>query len=151
MNKLLIIYRKNTHNIHNTQNIDTIYIEPEPYYDFSKIKDKIEKYDIIIFLDDTIDYNESKITELIEYLILHKLDQLILHNSDFISSVIMEYDYYKNIIKSNKIFTHLTKEDIKQKNQPNNYVPIKYTLQPSIIRTKNFILNDFFLKKNPHI
>ena len=63
----------------------------------------------------------------------------------------MEYDYYKKIIKSNRIFKNLTNEDIIQKNKQNNYKPIHYTLQPSIIRTKNFILPDFFLKKNPHI
>jgi hypothetical protein len=45
----------------------------------------------------------------------------------------------------------LTIEDLKQKNTPNNYKPFQFTLQPSIIRTKNFILPDFFLKRNPHI
>jgi len=63
----------------------------------------------------------------------------------------MEYDYYKRIIKSNRIFRNLTKEDLKQKNKPNNYKPFQCILQSSIIRTKNFILSDFFLKRNPHI
>jgi hypothetical protein len=63
----------------------------------------------------------------------------------------MEYDYYKKIIKSNRIFKNLTKEDVKQKNEPNNYQSFRHTLQTSIIRTKNFILPDFFLKRNPHI
>ena len=148
MNKLLILYGKNTYN---PIDIDTIYIEPEPYYDFSQIKDKIQQYDFIIFLDDTIDYNKKNILKSIEYIIDQKLDQVILHNSQQISLEIMEYDYYKKIIKSNRIFKNLTKEDVKQKNQPNNYKPFRYTLQPSIIRTKNFILPDFFLKRNPHI
>lgn len=148
MNKLLIIYGKNTYN---PTNIDIIYIEPEPYYDFRKIKDKIQQYDFIIFLDDTIDYDEQNILKSIEYMIDQNLDQLILNNSHQISLEIMEYDYYKKIIKSNRIFKNLTKEDVKQKNQPNNYQPFCHTLQSSIIRIKNFILPDFFLKRNLHI
>lgn len=123
----------------------------EPYYDFSKIKDEIQQYDFIIFLDDVFDYDEQNILKLIEYLIKNNIDQLILNNTQPISSEIMEYDYYKKIIKSNRIFKNLTKEDIKQKNEPNNYQPFSHTLQTSIIRTKNFILPDFFLKRNPHI
>ena len=123
----------------------------EPYYDFSKIKDEIQKYDFIIFLDDIFDYDEQNILKLIEYLIKNNIDQLILNNTQPISSEIMEYDYYKKIIKSNRIFKNLTKEDVKQKNEPNNYQSFRHTLQTSIIRTKNFILPDFFLKRNPHI
>jgi hypothetical protein len=63
----------------------------------------------------------------------------------------MEYDYYKRIIKSNRIFKNLTKEEIKQKNIPNNFKPFQYSMNPSIIRIKNFILPNFFLKKNSHI
>jgi len=96
MNKLIIIYGKNTHN---TENIDTIYIEPEPYYNFHKIKYKIKQYDFIIFLDDTIDYDKLNISKSIEYIIDQNLDQVILHNCDPITLEIMEYDYYKKIIK----------------------------------------------------
>ena len=150
MNKLLI-YEKNTNNSNNPTNIDIIYIKPEPYYDFRKIKDKIQQYDFIIFLDDTIDYDEQNIIKSIEYMIDQNLDQLILNNFHQISLEIMEYDYYKKIIKSNRIFKNLTKEDVKQKNQTNNYQPFRHTLQSSIIRIKNFILPDFFLRRNPHI
>ena len=48
---LIIIYGKNTNN---PINIDTIYIGLEPYYDFSQIKDKIQQYDYIIFLNDIV-------------------------------------------------------------------------------------------------
>ena len=148
---LLIIYGKNNPNPTNPTNIDIINIEPEPYYDFSQIKDKIQQYEYIVFLDDTLNYDESYITKSIEYLIQYDLDQLILNNSVTIFSEIMEYEYYKKIIISNRILKNLTMEDVTHKNYQNNYKPIRYTLHPSIIRTKNFILPDFFLKKNPHI
>ena len=145
---LIIIYGKNTNN---PINIDTIYIGLEPYYDFSQIKDKIQQYDYIIFLNDILDYDEQNIIKLIEYSIENNIDEIILNNSQPISFEIKEFDYYKKIIKSNRIFKNLTKEDIKQKNQPNNYESFRYTLQSSLIRVKNFILPDFYLKKNPHI
>jgi hypothetical protein len=148
---LIIIYGKNNQNPTNSTNIDTIYIEPEPYYDFSQIKDKIQQYEYIVFLDDILDYHESYITESIEYLIQNDSDQLILNNSEPIFSEIMEYDYYNKIIKFNRIFKFLTKEDVTHKNNQNNYKPIRYILQSSLIRVKNFILPDFYLKKNPHI
>ncbi len=148
---LVIIYEKNTPTPTYPTNIDYIYIDPEPYYDFSQIKDKIQQYEYIVFIDDTLDYDELYITKSIEFLIQYDLDQFILNNSETISSTIMEYDYYKRIIISNKIFKNLTKKDIKQIDIQNNYKSIQYILYPSIIRTKNFILPDFFLKKNPHI
>jgi hypothetical protein len=144
----MIIYGKNTHN---SINIDTIYIKLEPYYDFSQIKDKIQQYDYIIFLNDILDYDEQNIIKLIQYSIENNIDEIILNNSHPISFEIKEFDYYKKIIKLNKIFKNLMKEDIKQKNQPNNYEPFWYTLQSSLIRIKNFILPDFNLKKNSHI
>jgi hypothetical protein len=146
MNKL-IIYGVN---ISDLLKYDTLLSDSLPYFDFNNIKTIIQKYDFIILLDDVI-HNEQKIFESINFLIQTDYDQLILENSQELSLEIMKYDYYKRIIKSNRIFKNLTIEDIKQKNQINNYKPFQYTLQSSIIRTKNFILPNFFLKRNPHI
>jgi hypothetical protein len=123
----------------------------QPYFDFNNIKNIIQQYDFIVLLDENILFDQKKILESIEFMIQNDYDQLLLNNSQPISLEIMEYDYYKRIIKSNRIFKNLTKEDIKQKNHPNNYKPFQCTLQSSIIRTKNFILPDFFLKRNSHI
>ena len=144
----VIIYGVNYNNL---SNFNIIIKNPEQYFDFIKIKAIIQQYDIIILLDDSINYDNQKIIESIEFLIEYDFDQLLLDNSYPISLEIMDFDYYKRIIKSNRIFKNLTKEDIKQKNHPNNYKPFQCILQPSIIRTKNFILPNFFLKKNPHI
>ena len=144
----VIIYGVNYNNL---SNFNIIIKNPEQYFDFIKIKAIIQQYDIIILLDDSINYDNQKIIESIEFLIEYDFDQLLLDNSYPISLEIMDFDYYKRIIKSNRIFKNLTKEDIKQKNHPNNYKPFQCTLQSSIIRTKNFILPDFFLKRNPHI
>jgi hypothetical protein len=132
-------------------NFDLILSEIPPYFDFNNIKHIIQKYDFIVLLDDEIFFDKKKITELIEFMIQNDYDQLLLDNSQEISLEIMEYDYYKGIIKSNKIFKNLTRNNINQNNCQNNYKPFQYTLQPSIIRTKNFILPDFFLKRNQHI
>ena len=123
----------------------------KPYYDFSKIKDKIKEYDFIIFLNDKTKYDETKITEWLEYINQNNLDQLIINNYENAPINIKEYDYYRRITKSNKIFKNLTKEEVIQKNIENNYEPLRYTLQPSIIKISNFILPEFNLKKNPHI
>jgi hypothetical protein len=132
-------------------NSDLILSDPPPYFDFNNIKNIIQQYDFIVLLDENILFDHKKIIESIEYMIQNDYDQLLLDNSQPISLEIMEYDYYKRIIKSNRIFKNLTKEDINQKNHPNNYKPFQCTLQSSIIRTKNFILPNFFLKRNPHI
>ena len=133
------------------ENSDIILSNLQPYFDFNNIKNIIQQYDFIVLLDENILFDQQKIIESIEFMIQNDYDQLLLNNSQPISLEIMEYDYYKRIIKSNRIFKNLTKEDIKQKNHPNNYKPFQCTLQSSIIRTKNFILPDFFLKRNPHI
>jgi len=133
------------------ENSDIILSNLQPYFDFNNIKNIIQQYDFIVLLDENILFDQKKILESIEFMIQNDYDQLLLNNSQPISLEIMEYDYYKRIIKSNRIFKNLTKEDIKQKNHPNNYKPFQCTLQSSIIRTKNFILPDFFLKRNPHI
>jgi hypothetical protein len=132
-------------------NSEIILSEIPPYFDFNNIKHIIQKYDFIVLLDDEIFFDKKKITELIEFMIQNDYDQLLLDNSQEIFLEIMEYDYYKRIIKSNRIFKNLKKEDIKQNNHLNNYKPFQCTLQSSIIRTKNFILPDFFLKRNSHI
>ena len=133
------------------ENSDIILSNLQPYFDFNNIKNIIQQYDFIVLLDENILFDQQKIIESIEFMIQNDYDQLLLNNSQPISLEIMEYDYYKRIIKSNRIFKNLTKEDIKQKNHPNNYKPFQCTLQSSIIRTKNFILPDFFLKRNSHI
>ena len=138
----MIIYGKSS---------DIILSDLQPYFDFNNIKNIIQQYDFIVLLDKNILFDQQKIIESIEFMIQNDYDQLLLNNSQPTSLEIMEYDYYKRIIKSNRIFKNLTKEDIKQKNHPNNYKPFQCTLQSSIIRTKNFILPDFFLKRNPHI
>jgi hypothetical protein len=132
-------------------NSDIILSDPPPYFDFNNIKNIIQQHDFIVLLDENILFDQQKIIESIEFMIQNNYDQLLLNNSQPTSLEIMEYDYYKRIIKSNRIFKNLTKEDINQKNHPNNYKPFQCTLQSSIIRTKNFILPDFFLKINPHI
>jgi hypothetical protein len=132
-------------------NSDIILSDPPPYFDFNNIKNIIQQYDFIVLLDENIFFDQQKIIESIEIMIQNDYDQLLLNNSQPTSLEIMEYDYYKRIIKSNRIFKNLTKEDIIQKNHQNNYKPFQCTLQQSIIRTKNFILPDFFLKRNPHI
>ena len=132
-------------------NSDIILSDLQPYFDFNNIKNIIQQYDFIVLLDENILFDQKKIIESIEFMIQNDYDQLLLNNSQPTSLEIMEYDYYKRIIKSNRIFKNLTKENIKQKNHPNNYKPFQCTLQSSIIRTKNFILPDFFLKRNSHI
>jgi len=132
-------------------NSEIILSDPPPYFDFNNIKNIIQQYDYIVLLEKDILFDQQNIIESIEFMNQNDYDQLLLDNSQEISLEIMEYDYYKRIIKSNRIFKNLTKEDIKQKNHPNNYKPFQCTLQSSIIRTKNFILPDFFLKRNPHI
>ena len=132
-------------------NSEIIMSDPPPYFDFNNIKNIIQQYDFIVLLDENILFDQQKIIESIDFIIQNNYDQLLLDNYQPTSLEIMEYEYYKRIIKSNRIFKNLTKEDIKQKNHPNNYKPFQCTLQSSIIRTKNFILPDFFLKRNPHI
>ena len=132
-------------------NSEIILSDIPPYFDFNNIKNIIQQYDFIVLLDSDIIFDQKKIIESIEFMIQNDYDQLLFDNSQPTSLEIMEYDYYKRIIKSNRIFKNLTKEDIKQKTSPNNYKPFQCTLQLSIIRTKNFILPDFFLKRNPHI
>jgi len=147
MNKIMI-YGVNSINL---SKIDLILNNPPPYFDFNNIKNIIQQYDFLVLLDDKIIFDQQKIIELIEFITKYDYDQILLDNSQVNSLEIMEYDYYKRIIKSNRIFKNLTIEDLKQKNQPNNYKPFQLTLQSSIIRTKNFILPNFFLKRNPHI
>ena len=132
-------------------NSEIILSDPPPYFDFNNIKNIIQQYDFIVLLDENIIFDQQKIIESINFMIQNNYDQLLLNNFQPTSLEIMEYDYYKRIVKSNRIFKNLTKEDIKQKNHPNNYKPFQCTLQSSIIRTKNFILPDFFLKRNLHI
>jgi hypothetical protein len=146
MNKL-IIYGVNINNI---LKFDFIISDTPEYFDFNNIKNIIQKYDFIIILDGVI-HNKKNIIESINFLIENNYDQIILDNSENILLEIMEYDYYNRIIKSNRIFKNLNIEDLKQKNKINNYKPFQCILQPSIIRTKNFLLPNFFLKKNQHI
>ena len=138
-------------NISNLLKYDILLSNPPPYFDFNKILNIIQEYDFILLLDDGIIFEPQKIIESIEFMIENNYDQILFDNSQTTFLEIMDYDYYKKIIKSNRIFKNLTNEDIKQKNHPNNYKPFQCTLQSSIIRTKNFILPDFFLKRNPHI
>jgi hypothetical protein len=144
----LIIYGVN---INNLLKFDVIISDLQEYFDFKNIKNIIEQYDFIILLDNTKKYNYKKISKLLNFLIDNDYDQLILDNSQKLSLEIMEYNYYYKIIKSNRIFKNLKIQDLKQKNISNNYKPFQYILGPSIIRTKNFILPNFFLKKNSHI
>jgi hypothetical protein len=132
-------------------NSEIILSDPPPYFDFNNIKNIIQQCDFIVLLEKDILFDQQKIAESIEFMNQNDYDQLLLDNSHPTSLEIMEYDYYKRIVKSNRIFKNLTKEDIKQKNHLNNYKPFQCTLQSSIIRTKNFILPDFFLKRNLHI
>lgn len=138
-------------NISNLLKYDILLSDPPPYFDFNNIKNIIQQYDFIVLLDENIIFDQQKIIESIEFIIQNDYDQILLNNSQITFLEIMEYDYYKRIVKSNRIFKNLTKEDIKQKTSLNNYKPFQCTLQPSIIRTKNFILPDFFIKKNQHI
>jgi len=138
-------------NISNLLKYDILLSDPPPYFDFLSIKNTIQQYDFIVLLDENILFDQQKIRESIEFMIKNDFDQFLLNNSQTTFLEIMEYDYYKRIVKSNRIFKNLTKEDIKQKTSLNNYKPFQCTLQSSIIRTKNFILPDFFLKRNPHI
>jgi len=146
MNKL-IIYGVN---INHLTNFNVILSDIEPYFDFKNIQNIIQQHDFIILLDHSLHHNQ-KILESLNFLIENDYDQLILDNSQYFSLEIMEYDYYNRIIKSNRIFKNLTIDDLKQKNKLNNYVPFQYNLCPSIIRTKNFILPNFFLKRNHHV
>jgi hypothetical protein len=146
--KKLIIYGVN---ISDLLKYDILLSDPPPYFDFNNIKNIIQEYDFIILLDDLIENYKKKIFESINFLIQNDYDQLILENSQELSLEIMEYDYYKRIIKLNRIFKNLTIEDIQQNKTPNNYKLFQYIMSSSIIRTKNFILPNFFLKKNPHI
>jgi len=138
-------------NISNFSKINLILFDTPSYFDFNNIKNIIQQYDFLVLLDNENIFNQQKIIESIDFLIQNNYDQLLINNSHLNSLEIMEYDYYKRIIKSNRIFKNLTIEDLKQKNQQNNYKPFQLTLQSSIIRTKNFILPNFFLKRNPHI
>jgi len=138
-------------NISNLLKYDILLSDPPPYFDFLSIKNTIQQYDFIVLLDENILFDQQKIRESIEFMIKNDFDQFLLNNSQTTFLEIMEYDYYKRIVKSNRIFKNLTNEDLKQKNQQNDYKPFQCTLQPSIIQTKNFILPDFFLKINPHI
>jgi hypothetical protein len=95
MNKL-IIYGVNK----NLSIFDIILNDPPPYFDFNNIFNIIQQYDFIVLLDDVIN-NKQKIIESIEFLIQNDFDQFILNNSQELSLEIMEYDYYKRIIKSN--------------------------------------------------
>ena len=108
------------------ENSDIILSNLQPYFDFNNIKNIIQQYDFIVLLDKNILFDQKKILESIDFMIQNDYDQLLLNNSQPISLEIMEYDYYKRIIKSNRIFKNLTKEDIKQKNHPNNYKRIRY-------------------------
>jgi hypothetical protein len=147
MNKL-IIYGVNINHI---TKFDLILSDIEPYFDFKNIQNIIQQYDFIVLLDKTKQYNNEKIFEYINFLIKNDYDQIILDYLQPISLEIMEYDYYNRIIKLNRIFKNLTIKDLKQENIANNYKHFQYTLGPSIIQVKNFILPNFFLKKNQHI
>jgi hypothetical protein len=124
-----------------------------PYFDFSKNEENIKYYDFILFYDDNFDFDENQIIEYTKFMINNKLDQFILNNSEDIISNNIEYNYYKKIIKSNRIFKDLKKEDLIQKNEKNEYKPINFTLKTSIIKTNKFFLykSDYNLKKNSHI
>lgn len=124
-----------------------------PYFDFLKNEENIKYYDFILFLEDNFELDDNKIIEYTKFMINNKLDQYILNNSEKLLSENKEYNYYKKIIKSNRIFKDLKKEDLKQKNEVNEYKPINYTLQTSIIKTNKFFLynSNLNLKKNPHI
>lgn len=147
MNKL-IIYGVN---INNLTKFDIILSDTEPYFYFKNIQNIIQQYDFIVLLDKAKQYNNDKIIEYLNLLISNDYDQIILDYLQSISLEIMEYDYYNRIIKSNRIFKNLKIEDIKQKNIVNNYKPFEYKLGSSIIRIKNFILPNFFLKRNLYI
>lgn len=138
-------------NINSLLHFDIILSNPPPYFDFNNIKNTIQQYDFLVLLEDESFFNQKKITESINFMIKNDYDQFLLDDSQPTSLENMEYDYYKRIIKSNRIFKNLTTEDLKQKNQPNNYKPFQFKIQSSIIRTKNFILPNFLLKRNPHI
>ena len=124
-----------------------------PYFDFSKNEENIKYYDFILFYDDNFNFDDNQIIEYTKFMINNKLDQFILNNSEDLSLNNIEYNYQKKIIKSNRIFKDLKKEDLIQKNEKNEYKPIKYILQSSIIKTNKFFLYkpDCYLKRNPHI
>jgi hypothetical protein len=124
-----------------------------PYFDFLKNEEDIKYYDFILFYDDNFNFDDNQIIEYTKFMINNKLDQFILNNSENISSNNSEYNYYKKIIKSNRIFKDLKKEDLIQKNEVNEYKPLEYIIQPSIIKTNKFFLynSNCNLKKNPHI
>jgi hypothetical protein len=145
MNKLIIYGVNNNNNL----KFDVIISDPPEYFDFNNIFNIIQQYDFIVILDDVI-HNKKNIIESLNFLIEINYDQIILDNAPNFSLEIMEYDYYNQIIKSNRIFKNIIIEDLKHKNIP-NYKPFQYIFSPSIIRTKNFLLPNFFLKKNPHI
>jgi hypothetical protein len=93
-------------------NSDLILSDPPSYFDFNNIKNIIQQYDFIVLLDENILFDQQKIIESIKFMIQNNYDQLLLDNFQPISLEIMEYDYYKRIIKSNRIFKNLTKEAI---------------------------------------
>jgi hypothetical protein len=124
-----------------------------PYFDFLKNKENIKYYDFILFFDDNFELDDNQIIEYTKFMINNKVDQYILNNSENLLSNNNEYNYYKKIIKSNRIFKDLKKEDLIQKNEANEYKPLEYTLQPSIIKTNKLFLykSDCNLKRNSHI
>ena len=89
-------------------NFDLILTEPPPYFEFLSIKNIIQQYDFMVLLDN-VTHNKQKIIESIDFLIKNDYDQLLLDNSQPNSLEIMEYDYYKRMVKSNRIFKNLTK------------------------------------------
>jgi hypothetical protein len=124
-----------------------------PYFNFSKNEENIKYYDYILLYDDNFDFDENQIIEYTKFMISNKLDQFIFNNSENILLNNIEYNYPRKIIKSNRIFKNLKKEELIQKNEVSEYKPIKYILQPSIIKTdKLFLYNsNYKLKRNPHI
>ena len=84
-------------------NNEIILSDPPPYFDFNNIKNIIQQHDFIVLLDENILFDQQKIIESIEFMIQNNYDQLLLDNSQITSLEIMDYDYYKKIIKSNRM------------------------------------------------
>ena len=165
MKILLIYYGEKDINIDRINFDKKIYIKKKPYYDFTQIKDTIKNYDYLIFLDDNWDYTKS-IEGINKSINLIKDYGQIIFNKNSINELNVKkykentqnYDIYKSITRSNRIFTNLTKKDMKQSNNidyeeyvNNDFKKNHFKLEPSIINIKKYLLDGVILKKNEHI
>lgn len=140
-----------------------IFVKKEPYFNFNSLLNKIKKYDYLIFLEDTYDYTNC-INSINKVLVkMENYGQIIFNSSEKKGSKVyeipeIEYDVYRSITKSNRIFKNLSKSDMKQSNGINyeafankNVQTNVFRLIPSVIDVKKFIVGEFDLRKNEHI